>query len=230
MMAAFGNPKVREKFGLENQIRDLKSLRDSHEKEVGRARVEISRNRDKIRGLKESVKNWDEIAGILKKAFPDNKAADFALTEKGKMVRMDKDRFLQSIQDKIDELTERAKEIIGKGEFDIDAHFYKARQEVQELESIYANFRGEVNGVPFRFTLQPNTSSGRGEGKTHYLSLDGVGIKYSLRPKEYEDWHYYLERGVSTPGGVLHLFIALSLTRLACPRRSGTRSSRRRTT
>ena len=131
---------------------------------MGRARREISHNRDKIRALRESVKNWEEIAKILKKAFPDNKATDFALEEKGKMVRMDKDRFLQAIQDKIDELTKRAKEIIGKGEFDIDAHFYKARQEVQGLESIYANFHGEVNGVPFRgFYPPPNTSSGREE-------------------------------------------------------------------
>ena len=38
MMAAFGNPKVREKFGLENQIRDLMTLKDSHEKEIARAR------------------------------------------------------------------------------------------------------------------------------------------------------------------------------------------------
>ena len=73
---------------------------------------------------------------------------DFALEVKGKMTKMDKDHFLQAIKDKIDEVTNRAQEIIGKGEFDIDNHFYKARQEVQGLNSIYANFHGELNGVP----------------------------------------------------------------------------------
>ncbi len=73
MVAAFGNPKVREKFGLESNIRDLEQLRDSHNKEVGRARQEISYRKYAISADQKILPAVEKIMDQLRKAFPKGK-------------------------------------------------------------------------------------------------------------------------------------------------------------
>lgn len=78
MMAAFGNPKVREKFGLESNIRDLVSLRESHNAERGRAREQIRWNKNDVEGKQGEKDFFKPIISDVKKSFPEGvmKAAD----------------------------------------------------------------------------------------------------------------------------------------------------------
>lgn len=149
MMASFGNPKVREKFGLESQIRNLKALKSSHENEVGRARTTIWQNDTGIKRREEDAKEWESAIKELDKAFPDGKVSEFNLPDAGGA--HDRDSFVKYFSKVSEELHARVK---SRFEGVSKDRYYELRAKGEHLPPVYA---GTVNGLPFRLRMEVQT-------------------------------------------------------------------------
>jgi N12 class adenine-specific DNA methylase len=204
MMAAFGNPKVREKFGLENQIRDLKTLKDSHEKEVARAQERIERSRREIRFNRESLKKWEEVAAELATAFPDDKVKSLALEIDGKMTPVERDKFIITLDEKVEGFGAKVKEVL-------DQRYHTAKEMFAAVEAAareYQNVRGKVNGILLEIDLKPRMQYDPDDKFRYFLS--GIEILYELKTGNKLPNLMKLTRTVNTPSGILISLVSLS--------------------
>jgi N12 class adenine-specific DNA methylase len=197
MMAAFGDPKVREKFGLENQIRDLRSLKESHERETGRARETIWGNEKTIDGQKKQ-KTWQiEVNGRLEKAFPDGKVVGFSLAEKGKpAAEYDRDGFVE----KLAEVAKTIRATVEERYKETSKHkFYEDRAKGGTISPMLS---GTVNGLPFGVQIQIDTAyaDSKYEGGFTGVQIGGDEVRYAILPEEKD---LAMSRTVNTPRGVL---------------------------
>jgi N12 class adenine-specific DNA methylase len=198
MMASFGNPKVREKFGLESQIRNLKSLKSSHENEIGRARTTIWQNNNGIERLEASAKEWESAIKILAKAFPDGKVVEFKLS--GVKGDFDRDSFVEHFTEV--EKTLRAKTAEAFKNVNSRDRFYELKSNGVNLSQVYS---GTVNGIPFGMRVESTVdynyvNMAKGDGII--VTVGDAGFRYQLFEKTMSD-KLGANRTVSTPRGVM---------------------------
>lgn len=80
MMAAFsGNPLVRERFGLENEIRQLEALEHQHTTERRRAIAQVRQMESEVLpSIRRAIEQNQPVIDQLAKAFPERKATSVA--------------------------------------------------------------------------------------------------------------------------------------------------------
>ena len=195
MVAAFGNPKVREKFGLESIIRDLESLKDSHNKEVGRARSEIQENKYAISRNEALLKDYEAVIAKFKKAFPKEKmeASDTSF-KMGKLT----DR--KEIGQAINEETRNLQKTAADGIKELQEEYGNTTVPESRVADLQGQLRKqadrhiiEMNGIPVKvwaaahFSLQERRYNKRMQVDVGEPHLDGFDFRYEISPGTQEE-------------------------------------------